>query len=223
MNHKNLATAKLAVMEEVGYCLKTASQGLNYTYASEAELIAALRPAMIKHGIVVAPVDANIVEVSRYETKRGTTMFVTRLIVTYRFSHDSGDHQDVVVVGEGGDAGDKGSPKAMTCAYKYALRQGFMIETGDDPDKFASQPAISEIERNRQYELALSAVKGASTQEVLEGYKKTYTDERDFTAEQIGTLDSVAEKRFTNLTSEAKGDAAIVANVDVSKKERAEV
>jgi hypothetical protein len=31
--------------------------------------------------------------------------------------------------------GDKATAKAMTGAYKYALRQTFCIETGDDPDK----------------------------------------------------------------------------------------
>ena len=33
------------------------------------------------------------------------------------------------------DTGDKDSNKAMTAAFKYALRQTLMIETGDDPDK----------------------------------------------------------------------------------------
>jgi hypothetical protein len=32
----------------------------------------------------------------------------------------------------------------MTDLYKYALRQTFMIETGDDPDKDASEPAVKQ-------------------------------------------------------------------------------
>ena len=40
----------------------------------------------------------------------------------------------VQAVGEGADAGDKASYKAATGLYKYALRQTFCIETGDDPD-----------------------------------------------------------------------------------------
>jgi hypothetical protein len=30
------------------------------------------------------------------------------------------------------------APKALTGAYKYFLRQTFLIETGDDPDRYAS-------------------------------------------------------------------------------------
>ena len=40
----------------------------------------------------------------------------------------------VKVLGDGADTGDKASYKAMTGAMKYALRQTFVIETGDDPD-----------------------------------------------------------------------------------------
>ena len=67
-------------------------------------------------------------------------MVNTVIQATLRFSHaPSGTSIDVTAVGEGSDAGDKGANKAMTGLYKYALRQTFCIETGDDPDKFASE------------------------------------------------------------------------------------
>src|SRR5262249_36903978 len=46
--------------------------------------------------------------------------------------------EDCQVLGEASDAGDKAAPKALTGAYKYFLRQTFLIETGDDPDRYAS-------------------------------------------------------------------------------------
>jgi hypothetical protein len=142
-----LASAKLQVMSEVGYCLKTKSQNLNYTYASESELIAALRPALIDHDLTVHPVGCELLESVQYETRRGGTMFLARVRATYRLIHaPSGESEDITVFGEGGDVGDKSLPKAMTCAYKYAIRQAFLIETGDDPDKHASQPGVAKME-----------------------------------------------------------------------------
>jgi hypothetical protein len=59
--------------------------------------------------------------------------------VTYRLTHaPSGESEDCQVLGEASDAGDKAAPKALTGAYKYFLRQTFLIETGDDPDRYAS-------------------------------------------------------------------------------------
>ena len=49
--------------------------------------------------------------------------------------------------GEGSDTGDKASNKALTGAYKYALRQTFCIETGDDP---ASTPRPRWSARSRK-------------------------------------------------------------------------
>ena len=200
--HKSLARAKLAVMEEVGYCLKTTSQGLNYTYASEAELIAALRPALIKHGIVVSPVGVADMDMTRYETKRGNPMFVTRMVVTYRFTHAESDQfEDVVVAGEGGDVGDKDVPKAMTCAFKYALRQAFMIETGDDPDRFASQPAQAEARLDKSVQLAMDAIAKAGNIETLEKYRAAYLS-RGFSDDQIESLETAFGERLSDFENQ---------------------
>jgi hypothetical protein len=50
---------------------------------------------------------------------------------------------DIQTTGEGADSGDKSSNKAMTGGYKYALRQVFCIETGDDPDKYPSEERVT--------------------------------------------------------------------------------
>ena len=54
--HETLRAAQLAVMKDVGYVQKKGRVGsgnYGYTYAGEKELIAQLRPSMIKHGIVM--------------------------------------------------------------------------------------------------------------------------------------------------------------------------
>lgn len=142
--HKNIHEAINAVMEEVGYVKKARTQGLNYSFAGEAALISALRPAMVEHGIYMHVLKIESVARENYQTKSGTAMVNTLITAVIRFTHVSGTFIDVSSTGEGSDAGDKGANKAMTGLYKYALRQTFCIETGDDPDKTKSEERNSE-------------------------------------------------------------------------------
>lgn len=119
-----------------GYVQKTRSDGLRYSFASEADLIAKLRPAMVEHGVSVHVHEYTDIERSVVTTAKGASMNVCTLRAVVRFVHGpSGTFLDVQALGEGADSGDKAANKAMTCAYKYALRQTFAIETGDDPDQ----------------------------------------------------------------------------------------
>lgn len=136
-----LAAAILAVMGEVPYALKTgrvSSAGANYTFAGEVDLLRVLRPAMVRHGLCMLPVASDLHE--HHETVPGREnkpriSHTVRVVQTYRLLHVSGEGMDLQVVGEGQDSGDKAAAKAMTIALKYALRQAFLIETGDDPDR----------------------------------------------------------------------------------------
>jgi hypothetical protein len=135
----NLASAKLAVMAAVPYVRKHKAEHLNYSFAGEADLIASLRPAMLAHGLTVAPIAVSVLEQGRYQTLKGGLLNHVVAAVTYRLTHaPSGESEDCQVLGEASDAGDKAAPKALTGAYKYFLRQTFLIETGDDPDRYAS-------------------------------------------------------------------------------------
>jgi hypothetical protein len=133
--HKNVYEAIQAVYGEVGYVQKETSKQLNYSYASEAGFVRALRPAFINHKLILRVSNIGIVNLENYETAKGTAM--TRAVVTgqVEFIHTpTVTAIQVQALGEGADAGDKAVNKAMTDFYKYALRQAFMIETGDDPD-----------------------------------------------------------------------------------------
>ena len=134
-----LASAKLAVMAAVPYVRKHKAEHLNYSFAGEADLIASLRPAMLANGLSVAPIGVSVLEQGRYQTLKGGLLNHVVAAVTYRLTHaPSGESEDCQVLGEASDAGDKAAPKALTGAYKYFLRQTFLIETGDDPDRYAS-------------------------------------------------------------------------------------
>jgi hypothetical protein len=135
----NLASAKLAVMAAVPYVRKHKAEHLNYSFAGEADLIASLRPAMLENGLSVAPIGVTVLEQGRYQTLKGGLLNHVLAAVTYRPTHaPSGESEDCQVLGEASDAGDKAAPKALTGAYKYFLRQTFLIETGDDPNRYAS-------------------------------------------------------------------------------------
>lgn len=138
VQHKDIHEAVNAVMQEVGYVQKKRSGELRYTYAGEAALIEAIRPSMVEHGIYMHVLEVKKIYRSTYETKSGTNMFNTLIEGIIRFAHVSGTYIDAQATGEGSDSGDKSANKAMTGMYKYAMRQTFCIETGDDPDGFDS-------------------------------------------------------------------------------------
>ena len=146
MEHKNIHEAIIGVMSEIGYVQKETRGELGYSFAGEAALIRALRPAMIKHDIY-----ANVKSVTphreNYTTKSSTVMNVTFIQGIVRFTHaPSNTYIDVAAMGEGADVGDKSANKAATGLLKYALRQTFLIETGDDPDADSSNG----MERNNE-------------------------------------------------------------------------
>jgi hypothetical protein len=90
---------------------------------------------MVKHGLTISPQKMELLRLESFTTGKGTPMTRVLVHVDYRLTHaPSGQFEIIGAMGEGMDSGDKATLKAMTVADKYALRQGFMIETGDDPD-----------------------------------------------------------------------------------------
>ncbi len=146
---KNVHEAIINVMREVGYVKKQSSPNLSYTFAGEVALIAALRPAMLEQGLYLRVTGITQYDAGEYTTKSGSVMNDVRLAITGQMVHaPSGTFIDVAAVGEGSDSSDKASNKASTAAYKYLLRQTFMIETGDDPD-YVREERASEAELKR--------------------------------------------------------------------------
>ena len=140
----NIHTAINQVMQGVGYVKKEKGTGVPYTFAGESALIQALRPSMVANEIYMHVAEIKNVEREQYTTTKGTQMVNTVMTGIVRFTHAPTDtHIDVWATGEGSDAGDKSANKALTGMFKYAMRQTFMIETGDDPDKHASEERVT--------------------------------------------------------------------------------
>jgi hypothetical protein len=129
------------VMREVGYVKKQSADGLKYTYASEQALIRALRPPMVEEGLALVPTNYDVILTEGIVTSRGTPMNRVIVLGTFTLTGRDGESMTVQALGEGTDSGDKAVNKAQTGAYKYALRQSFLIEAGDedDPDSTPSE------------------------------------------------------------------------------------
>lgn len=148
-----------AVMNEVDYVQKKGENDFHgYKYATEADVLDRLRPAMVKHGLILIP---SVQQVSSIDQHGNTTVSIH-----YTLAHISGAvwPTPVIAAGCGNDrnkngVGDKGLYKAITGANKYMLFKLFQIETGN------AEPEDSEGDRQRE------AANNAARQFYLEGGK----------------------------------------------------
>ena len=118
---------------------KTTQEGARrFAYRGIDDVMNAMWPLLSKHKVFVVP---EVIDQQREErqTVKGSTLLYSILRVRFTFYAEDGSSIQAVTVGEGMDAGDKASNKAMAVALKYALFQTFCIPTeemaDDDPDR----------------------------------------------------------------------------------------
>lgn len=129
---QSLCEKIIAVMDEVGFIEKReAKQGMKYDYIAHDDVAAALRPALIKHGIVVFPTITN-------HAKDGNRTELT-VDVTFINASQPDDRLTVQAIGYGVDGQDKGPGKAMSYAVKYACMKMFMLNSADDVETSDTQ------------------------------------------------------------------------------------
>ncbi len=130
MTEKNIHQRIHAIMEEVSYVQKEEKKVNNqYKFVSHDAVTCAVRPAMLKHGVVAVP---SYFDISADGNRTNCSMSMTLINI------DKPD--DLLIIpcagfGQGIDPQDKGAGKAMSYAYKYALLKIFALETGDDPER----------------------------------------------------------------------------------------
>jgi len=199
----NVHKAILEVMDEVGYVYKGGKMDFGntkYSYAGEADLIKALRPVMVKAGLTlhckaITPIETNDFNVTKagYQGKPDTTTTNHRALMNYTFAmcHAESDTSiEIAAIGDGIDVGDKAAYKAATGALKYALRQTFIIETGDDPDKTASEEQAGEKIGNED----IKAIYANAAYMLIKDYQSKHTNtESEFID---GLLNKMSNKRF---------------------------
>lgn len=213
----NVFEAITAVMADVAYVKKDGRMTAGpqrYNFVQAEDIVAALRPSMVQHGLCMFPTRIDKVFDETYETQRGGKMNRIVLSVQYVLCHGpSNTNCLVAAIGEAADSGDKACNKAMTAANKYALRQAFQIETGDDdPDKHASadqeratlpakanvKPAAEEEPNKERYAKAMSKITQARDQGEVDSLMATaakWHAEGWFSEKQLKLLTQQADVR----------------------------
>lgn len=159
-----ITAALHAVMSEVSYVQKTGKNAFHgYSYAGEADLLSVLRPAMLKHGLMLFPSVENVSPVDEHGN--------VTVMMSYSLVHKDGDVWPTPLNAAGmgndraknGSVGDKGVYKAITGANKYLLFKLFQIETGDDPETMSAHDEVSGIPDSSM----LNSIDNAATSESL--------------------------------------------------------
>lgn len=148
------------VMNDVKYLMKddkvvtNAKTGASYKAISEEKVTSELRKAMIKHGIVIIPIE--MITKREDETLKDfqgndKVNRITTVETRYRIQNidDKDDYIIAVSAGTGVDTQDKGVGKAMTYAYKYLLLRTFAIPTGEDADQISSEVYSSQFQTQK--------------------------------------------------------------------------
>ena len=151
MSHEQAISVYInRVMTDVGYVQKKDENKFQkYKYAGEGALLAALRPAMVRHGLVLFPSVENVSPIDEYGN--------TTVTIEYTLTHAPTGAvwpKPLRAVGVGNDrnskggVGDKGLYKAITGANKYMLFKLFQLETGDDAEKTENEEGKTEQNGN---------------------------------------------------------------------------
>ncbi len=158
-----VASKLVLCMEDIGQLSKDgriSGGNVSYRYLSEEKITGALQDAMVKHKLTVRPINIQSLDIPQ-EVKRTVKptgevieapIARVRLLNTYEWRDaESGDTLTVQSIGEGMDAGDKATNKAMTAAYKYMVRHTLAISTGDDGDAQASETTTASTYQPQSY------------------------------------------------------------------------
>jgi hypothetical protein len=128
--------AVMADLAKVGIAKKDTNTFDNYKFRGIDAVYNALAPLLSSHGLVILP---RVLERTSEErvSKKGDALFYITVKAEFDFvAAEDGSKHTVCAYGEAMDRGDKGTNKAMTAAYKYAMFEAFCIPTegSDDAD-----------------------------------------------------------------------------------------
>lgn len=150
----NLQEKMSAITAEIMTVAKNLEVGIGsgrYKAVSEADVLRAVKPIERKHGVYSYPRARRIVETGNMEGRNGSKSFYVFIETDYVFVNIENPVEELSITsyGMGVDPQDKAPGKAMTYCDKYALLKAYKIQTGDDPDQFASEEQSS-IKQTRQ-------------------------------------------------------------------------
>lgn len=132
---EKLIYRKLAdINKEIGVVEKNRrNEAQRFMFRGIDDVMNNLHPLFAKHEVFIT---TEIIEhkAESVQTSRGAQMRYTFLKVKYTFMTTDGSSVEILTCGEAADTGDKGTPKALSIALKYALLQLFLIPTEEAKD-----------------------------------------------------------------------------------------
>ena len=179
-----------------------------YKAVGEADILRAVKPIEEKFGVYSFPFDREIIESGTMEKdgKNGRTVqLYLRVKTVYRFvcADTPTSYLDIVSYGDGVDTQDKAPGKAMTYSDKYALMKAYKIQTGDDPDQYASEPQTSvqtqaQVTRSMMEDYVLRNYDSENLRKMYDYYRVTKVSE--LTGDQLMKVyaQKVAQKGGAN-------------------------
>lgn len=130
---KTVIQALSDVMKDVQAIRKgDRNQAQNFNFRGIDAVMNAVGPALREHGVICVPVETRTAY-RDVHTVNGKPAREVTAVVTYRFYGPAGDYIEAQAPGESMDSGDKGTPKAMSVAYRTLLLQALTIPT-DEPE-----------------------------------------------------------------------------------------
>ncbi|CQD15835.1 bacteriophage protein [Mycolicibacterium conceptionense] len=163
-----------AVMRDVGAVKKgdRNTQG-NFNFRGIDAVTNAVYPALVEHGVIVAPKVLDYQYGTVVVGHKRTEMGHARLMVEFTFYGPEDDQIVAVTAGEAFDSGDKATAKAHSVAFRTALLQTLCLPTDEpDPDSTSYERAPKSAEdeaRDRLLEVCESL--GVQPQAVAQRFK----------------------------------------------------
>lgn len=166
------------VMNDVGAVKKTDhnSQG-NFNFRGIDAVTSAVYPALVKHGVIVAPEVVDYHYGSVVVGRNRTEMGHARLTVKFTWYGPDGDHITTVAAGEAFDSGDKATAKAHSVAFRTTLLQTLCLPTDEpDPDSHSYEraPQLAPADEARNELLEACRKRDIDPRKVADKFRNDY-------------------------------------------------
>ena len=176
-------------------------QGSGYNFRGIDDVLNALSPALVEHGLVIVPRCTERESVER-QTKAGGAIFYTTVKVEFDFiAASDGSKHTAVMYGEAMDTSDKSTNKAMSAAYKYVAFQTFCIPTEGDNDADSNTHEVAAKKLPQVMSADIAALKLLDGEEFSNAVKSVRARAAD-----NGQTEKVEPKLLAIIAEKSKGE-----------------
>lgn len=156
MSELNIYQRINAVMKDVQYVQKdkaVSGGGLNYKAVTHDQVVSVVRASLVNHGIVIEPKQTDGLFITKRDVNAQPTpvkmaLYGGRYDIYFVNIDKPSEKACVTVEAHANDNGDKAPGKAITYAVKTAVLKMFFLETGENDESRAEDPALASRRKN---------------------------------------------------------------------------